>query len=45
MAQSNVPWSDYIYDDESAGDPTYTVIGLNLPEEVLNYIFYKNSKK
>ena len=39
------PWSDQIYDDEPAGEPTYVVSGLNLPKEVLYKIFYENPKK
>lgn len=41
----DIPWGDIIVGDMPQPEPSYTVKGLALPEEVLKKIFYDNAVK
>jgi len=38
-----IPWGNIISGDKPKPEPSYTIQGLNLSEEILNKVFYKNA--
>jgi predicted TIM-barrel fold metal-dependent hydrolase len=38
-----IPWGNIIYDDKPQPKPSYTVMGINLPKEILDKVFYENA--